>query len=100
VWREGAKIRRLTGRYAAEDGSVKHLQSDGNMRGLQEKESSRFRRGAMIIDFTLGAASRMAALVVARYNGERVESDSDHPLPPALLDASGQSHHDQAAGHA
>jgi len=94
------KARRLTGRYAAEDAGVKHLQSDGNMPGLQEKESSRFRRGAMSIEFSQAAASRMAAKAVARYNGERVEADSVHPMPPALLIVRAQSRHDQAAGHA
>jgi hypothetical protein len=42
----------------------------------------------------------MAAIVAARFNGERVEADSVHPMPPALLNVRAQSRHDQAAGHA
>jgi hypothetical protein len=94
------KVWRLTGRYQGEEAGDKQLQSDGNMRGLQEKESSRFRRGAMSIDFSQAAASQMAAIIAARFNGERVEADSVHPMPPALLNVRAQSRHDQAAGHA
>ena len=76
------------------------MQSDGNMRGLQEKESSRFRRGAMSIDFSQAAASQVAAIIVARFNGERVEADSVHHMSPALLNVRALSRHGQAAGHA
>jgi hypothetical protein len=54
----------------------------------------------MSIDFSQAAASQMAAIVAARFNGERVEADSVHPMPPALLNVRAQSRHDQAAGHA
>jgi hypothetical protein len=42
----------------------------------------------------------MAAVVVARYYGERVEGDSVHPMQPALLNVHAQCRQNQAAGHA
>lgn len=97
---ETNRNQRFLGRNSLEYLTAKQLQSDGNMPALQEKESSRFRRGDMSIDFSQAAASRMAAVVVARYNGERVEGDSVHPMPPALLNVHAQCRQNQAAEHA
>jgi hypothetical protein len=97
---ETNRIQRFLRRNSLKYPTDKQLQSDGNMPALQEKESSRFRRGDMSIDFWQAAASRMAAVVVARYNGERVEGDSVHPMPPALLNVHAQCRQNQAGGHA
>jgi len=97
---EANRIQRFLRRNSLKYPTAKQLQSDGNMPALQEKESSRFRRGAMSIDFSHAAAARMAAVVVARYNGERVEGYAVHPMPPALLNVHAQCRQNQAAEHA
>ncbi|HXJ05115.1 MAG TPA: hypothetical protein VNH65_08455 [Candidatus Acidoferrum sp.] len=51
-------------------------------------------------DSSPGAATPIAAINAARYNGGRVEADSVHPMPPALLIVRAPSRHDQAAGRA